>query len=102
MRQDALKSYDQKKDVLCHVSVVIKTNPFSDSDYYCGYKSSSFDVPTNDTLDIINAAEKHTEIYIQKGLEYKKIRVIVGDIIPQNQVQLNLFDMDEKRIKRKN
>ena len=84
-----------------YVSVVIKTNPFSDSDYYCGYKSSSFDVPTNDTLDIINAAENILRSIYKKGLEYKKSGVIVGDIIPQNQVQLNLFDMDEKRIKRK-
>ena len=84
-----------------YVSVVIKTNPFSDSDYYCGYKSSSFDVPTNDTLDIINAAENILRSLYKKGLEYKKSGVIVGDIIPQNQVQLNLFDMDEKRIKRK-
>ena len=84
-----------------YVSVVIKTNPFSDSDYYCGYKSSSFDVPTNDTLDIINAAENILSSIYKKGLEYKKSGVIVGDIIPQNQVQLNLFDMDEKRIKRK-
>ena len=84
-----------------YVSVVIKTNPFSDPDYYCGYKSSSFDVPTNDTLDIINAAENILRSIYKKGLEYKKSGVIVGDIIPQNQVQLNLFDMDEKRIKRK-
>ena len=84
-----------------YVSVVIKTNPFSDSDYYCGYKSSSFDVPTNDTLDIINTAENILRSIYKKGLEYKKSGVIVGDIIPQNQVQLNLFDMDEKRIKRK-
>ena len=84
-----------------YVSVVIKTNPFSDSDYYCGYKSSSFDVPTNDTLDIINAAENILRSIYKKGLEYKKSGVIVGDIIPQNQVQLNLFDMDEKRIKKK-
>ena len=84
-----------------YVSVVIKTNPFSGSDYYCGYKTSNFDVPTNDTLDIINAAESLLKSIYKEGLDYKKSGVIVGDIIPQNKVQLNLFDMDEKRIKRK-
>jgi DNA polymerase V len=38
----------------------------------------------------------------KKGLTYKKAGVIVGDIISENQVQLNLFDTDEDHIKRKN
>ena len=71
-----------------YVSVVIKTNPFSGSDYYCGYKTSNFDVPTNDTLDIINAAESLLKSIYKEGLDYKKSGVIVGDIIPQNKVQL--------------
>ncbi len=33
---------------------------------------------------------------------YKKAGVIVGDIIPENQVQLNLFDIDSNHHKKKN
>ena len=38
----------------------------------------------------------------RKGLTYKKAGVIVGDIIPQDEVQLHLFDIDTNYIKKKN
>ena len=86
-----------------YVSVILKTNPFSVSDdYYYGYKSTNFDVPTNDTFDIINAAETLLKSIYKEGLVYKKSGVIVGDIIPQSRVQLNIFDIDQKRVRRKN
>ena len=86
-----------------YVSVILKTNPFSVSDeYYYGYKSTNFDVPTNDTFDIINAAETLLKSIYKEGLVYKKSGVIVGDIIPQSRIQLNIFDIDQKRARRKN
>ena len=86
-----------------YVSVILKTNPFSVSDdYYYGYKSTNFDVPTNDTFDIINAAETLLKSIYKEGLVYKKSGVIVGDIIPQSRIQLNIFDIDQKRVRRKN
>ena len=84
-------------------SVILKTNPFSVyDDYYYGYKSTNFDVPTNDTFDIINAAETLLKSIYKEDLVYKKSGVIVGDIIPQSRVQLNIFDIDQKRARRKN
>ena len=86
-----------------YVSVILKTNPFSVSDeYYYGYKSTNFDVPTNDTFDIVNAAETLMKSIYKEGLVYKKSGVIVGDIIPQSRIQLNIFDIDQKRDRRKN
>ena len=86
-----------------YVSVILKTNPFSVSDeYYYGYKSTNFDVPTNDTFDIVNAAETLMKSIYKEGLVYKKSGVIVGDIIPQSRIQLNIFDIDQKRARRKN
>ena len=86
-----------------YVSVILKTNPFSVSDeYYYGYKSTNFDVPTNDTFDIVNAAETLMKSIYKEGLVYKKSGVIVGDIIPQSRIQLNIFDIDQKRSRRKN
>ena len=84
-----------------YVSVIIKTNPFSElEEYYHGYKTMSFNTPTNDTIDIVSAAESLLKSIYKKEFVYKKSGVIVGDIIPQNQIQLNMFDIDEKRIKR--
>ena len=86
-----------------YVSVILKTNPFSVSDeHYYGYKSTNLDVPTNDTFDIINTAETLLKSIYKEGLVYKKSGVIVGDIIPQSRIQLNIFDIDQKRDRRKN
>ena len=71
-------------------------------DYYYGYKTISFNTPTNDTIDIVSAAENLLKSIYKKGLVYKKSGVIVGDIIPQDRVQLNMFDTDQKRAKRDN
>ena len=86
-----------------YVSVIIKTNPFNKlDDYYYGYRAISFNTPTNDTIDIVSAAENLLKSIYKKGLVYKKSGVIVGDIIPQDRVQLNMFDTDQKRAKRDN
>ena len=59
-------------------------------------------IPTNDTLDIIRSANIILKSIYRKGLTYKKAGVIVGDIIPEDQVQLNLFDTEKDHISRKN
>ena len=59
-----------------YVSVILKTNPFSVSDdYYYGYKSTNFDVPTNDTFDIINAAETLLKSIYKEGLVLSLIHI---------------------------
>ena len=84
-----------------YVSVIIKTNPFSELDgYYHGYKTMNFNTPTNDTMDIVGAAETLLKSIYKKGFIYKKSGVIIGDIIPQNQIQLNMFDVDQNKAKR--
>ncbi len=93
----------QEKGCARYLSVIIKTNPFNKlDDYYYGYKAMSFNTPTNDTIDIVSAAESLLKYIYKKGLIYKKSGVIVGDIIPQDQIQLNMFDIDKKRVKRDN
>ena len=86
-----------------YVSVILKTNPFDTlGEYYNGYKSIALSIPTNDTIEIVHKANILLKSMYKKGLTYKKAGVIVGDIISENQVQLDLFDTDEDHIKRKN
>jgi DNA polymerase V len=86
-----------------YVSVILKTNPFDTiGEYYNGYKSLSLNIPTNDTVEIIRTANTLLKSMYRKGLTYKKAGVIVGDIIPQDEVQLHLFDIDANYIKKKN
>ncbi len=79
-----------------YISVSIQTNRFDDAKkFYHGYKLNNIDLPTNNTIYLVNLAVKILEsIYIQ-GLEYKKSGVVVGDIIPENQVQLNIFNNNQ-------
>ena len=79
-----------------HISVILQTNPFSRSDeYYSGYRSMNMEMPSNDSIDIITAANSLLKTIYKRGFLYKKSGVIVGDIIPQNQVQLNLFSKNQ-------
>ena len=92
-----------EKSCARYVSVVLKTNPFDTlGEYYSGYRSIALSIPTNDTLKIVRSANIILKSIYRKGLTYKKTGVIVGDIIPEDQVQLNLFDTEKDHISRKN
>ncbi|MDG2266517.1 MAG: Y-family DNA polymerase [Candidatus Marinimicrobia bacterium] len=86
-----------------YVSVILKTNPFSKSqNYYYGYKSINLDIPTNDSIEIVNAAKTLLGSIYKEGLIYTKSGVIVGDTVPADQVQLSLFYSEQDKEKRKN
>ena len=86
-----------------YVSVILRTNPFSKSqDYYYGYKSINLEIPTNDSMEIVNAAKALLGSIYKEGLIYTKSGVIVGDTVPADQVQLNLFYSEQGKEKRKN
>ena len=83
-----------------NVSVILQTNPFSVRDeYYSGYKSIDIETPSSDSIDIIAYATKLLKAIYKKGFHYKKSGVIIGDIIPQSQVQLSLFSKNLNRVK---
>jgi len=50
------------------------------------------DVPTNDSMEIVKTAIKGLESIYRDDCIYKKAGVIVGRIVPQEQMQLSLFD----------
>jgi len=86
-----------------YVSVILRTNPFSKSqDYYYGYKSINLEIPTNDSMEIVHAAKALLGSIYKEGLIYTKSGVIVGDNVPADQVQLNLFYSEQGKEKRKN
>tara|TARA_B110000438_G_scaffold303088_1_gene363069 strand:- start:1826 stop:3082 length:1257 start_codon:yes stop_codon:yes gene_type:complete len=86
-----------------YVSVILRTNPFSKSqDYYYGYKSINLEIPTNDSMEIVNAAKILLGSIYKEGLIYTKSGVIVGDTVPADQVQLSLFYSEQNKEKRKN
>ncbi|MBL6657679.1 MAG: Y-family DNA polymerase [Flavobacteriales bacterium] len=88
-------AYKLRKQKSCttRVSVFIHTNPFKPTDkQYKGFSSFVLDSPTNDSMEIIRFALKALDKIYRPGYTYKKAGVIVGDIVPQQQQQLSLFD----------
>ena len=83
----------EEKSCCASISVFINTNPFKpQAKQYNPYKVIQLDVPTNDSLEIVKIAIKELESIYRSDCIYKKAGVIVGKIVPQEQVQLSLFD----------
>ena len=83
------------------ISVFLSTNSFkSHAKQYNPYKVLQLDVPTNDSMEIVKVAIKSLESIYRDDCIYKKAGVIVGRIVPQEQIQLSLFDnLDRKKRK---
>jgi len=75
------------------VTVFVNTNPFKpQATQYNGSRTIKLDVPTNDNLEIVDAAIRALREIYRADCTYKKAGVIVGNIVPVEQVQLGLFD----------
>lgn len=83
------------------VTAFVGSNRFrEDLPQYGNAASTTFVTATSDTLEITNAALRCLEsIYVQ-GIMYKRSGVMVGDIVPSNPLQLDLFDTNKKRKER--
>ena len=84
-----------------YVNVYILTN-FYREDLPKYYNSITIKLPeaTDSTLDLVGEALKGLKQIYRKGYLYKKAGVIVGDIVPGNGVQQNLFEhKDVEKIK---
>lgn len=74
------------------VTVFLETNPFR-AELPQLYKNVSMKlpVPSNDTTVIVNAVLKVLRTIYEPGYKYKKVGVLVTGLIPEDQVQTNLF-----------
>lgn len=85
------------------VTAFIGSNRFrEDLPQYGNTASTSFVTATSDTLEITNAALRCLESIYVPGIMYKRSGVMVGDIVPSNPLQLDLFDTNKKRKERNN
>ena len=90
----------KEKSCALHIGVFLNVNRFKNSDrYQNGFRAAMFEVATNDTMKIIEVSKLLLKSIYRKNIFYKKAGVIVGDIVPENQVQLHLFNDSSKDIK---
>lgn len=74
-----------------YLIVFLKTNRFS-SNYHTDSKTIYFDVPQNNTAELIKASTKAVEELFNPDLHYKKAGVLLGDLSDANRTQLSLFE----------
>lgn len=81
------------------MSVFILTNRFrEDEPQHYQIHTTLFDVATNDTLEMSQAASETLRKIFRKGYGYKKAGVMVTEIVPKGSVQGSLLDsMDRSK-----
>ena len=91
----------KEKSCCTKVTVFIQTNRFKllEKQYY-GYTSIQLDTPTNDSLELTEQAIQALKTIYKDDCTYKKAGVIVEGLVPEEQMQLSLFDTQKDRGKR--
>jgi DNA polymerase V len=73
------------------ITVFARTSPFQE-DFYADSATNEFAIPTNDTVEILRVASRLTELIYREDHEFKKAGIIMTGLLPEGQVQGNLFD----------
>jgi DNA polymerase V len=89
--------YKLRKQHSCakELTVFITTNRFADTLQYFNSKRLALPTATASDLELIKYTRLALEAIYKPGFKYKKSGVVVGDIIPDQQVQLNLLDQTD-------
>ena len=82
------------------ITIFISTDPFSKSPGYRESRTSFFETPTDDSIEIVQASLKLLRSIFRDGFRYKKAGVVVSDIVPSKSAQMSIFDMVPDRMRR--
>lgn len=73
------------------ISVFMRTSPFSNEPYYSNTATQSLILATQDTRDIVAAAQKALESIWRQGYRYKNAGIMLNDFV-NRAGQMDLFD----------
>ncbi|TDB60074.1 Y-family DNA polymerase [Arundinibacter roseus] len=80
------------------IHVFVFTNRFrTDQPQYHGNRVIQFPVASNSSIEMIAYALKALKIIFREKYNYKKAGVMVSGIVPEGQIQTDLFAFDEKK-----
>lgn len=83
----------EQKGLAIALMVFIHTNHFNERvPQYARNCVLNLSVPSNNTAEIVKYALTALRMIYKDGFSYKKAGVIITEIVPDNAVQLNLFD----------
>ncbi|GAB3164391.1 Y-family DNA polymerase [Telluribacter humicola] len=68
-----------------------------DQPQYYGSKVLHLPVATNSTMEMIEVAMRGLKLIFRKGYYYKKAGIMVSGLVPEDQVQTDLFAMNERK-----
>ena len=81
-----------EKQKCSQVSVFVRTSPFSDhKPQHTGYKAIELFTPTNDTRDILTAANRALLPIFKSGYDYAKAGILLSRFSDQGSKQYSLF-----------
>ncbi len=82
------------------MTVYVTTSRFIKHRYFKA-RTIRLDVQTNDSVELIRAAEACMRQVFRSGYAYKKCGIVLNDLVPENRTQLGLFDhLDRDRAQR--
>ncbi len=87
----------QQNSSAMQIEISLQTNNFSTHDKQ--YKNKiliSLDTPTNSTIKLTQVALQGLKQIYKSGYRYKKVGVNLSHLVPDNQVQTNLFESKQK------
>lgn len=79
------------------VSVSVRTNRFSETDYFSSGGEAILPYPTDSTIDLVKAAALLLDTIAKEGYGYKKASVTLLDLTPRNRVQTDIFAQPDTR-----
>ena len=82
------------------ISIFIQANKFSGSPYLSNSMTIPLRVPTVDTIELSNYAERILKSIFREGYTYKKAGVVLLDLVNKKNLQQDFFDTIEDRPKR--
>jgi len=76
--------------------IFVMTNRFKRQNQYFNLKTLKLPVSTSDTSELIHYAHLGLKEIYRKGCLYKKAGVMFNNLVPENQIQSNLFDVRDR------
>jgi DNA polymerase V len=87
----------QQQSSANEIEISLQTNSFSEIDkQYRNKINIILDSPTNSTIKLTKEALKGLKKIFKPGLRYKKVGVNLLQLVPDNQIQTNLFEVKHK------
>ncbi|MBN1327172.1 MAG: Y-family DNA polymerase [Candidatus Cloacimonetes bacterium] len=96
----AVEKLREEKQAASQIMVYLTTNRFRNERQYANFQSTRLPLPSAYTPEFLQASLKLLDYLYRPGYKYKKVGVMISDIIPESQLPLDFFQptyLDDRR-----